>query len=172
MDLAYALSRIKWRFKECDVIYVNEKDSMAIETILSFLALKQKKEKSNISFFYNLYTHSLLHLIKRFETCIEDPLPHKELHKILDSPFESRVSELMDFLNLIEQNQVLEYCGLKDYSCHSTIPKETKEKAFRTLESIIRNDAGHKKVFGQSWSFDEVKKGLINQIKNYLDDQD
>ena len=140
-----------------------------MEKVISQLEQNSGYQQSENINFFNIYTYLLRHLILRYEADITSSIPHRELHRILDQPFDHTISLLVDTLNQIEQSKILDHTGYYHYQKDNRIFFRKNENGLERLEALISNEYGRKKVFGNTWSLEEVKKGIINQINNYLD---
>ncbi len=170
MDTYSAINRLNWRFNNCKIIFVNDEDILAFQTLISSIqAYNQDHQKNNIPL-YNLYTYTFNQLVRRYKTDITNPIPHRELHRIIDRPFNNTIADLLDTLNNHEQEKILAYCGMKTIEHPSAISILKKKEALELFKVLFKIDTNRKKILGQTWTLSEVKQNIVRQIKKHLNE--
>lgn len=167
MNIDSAIHHLFTRLQSKRPIIVNTKDKVAFNAIIEHLNTKYDHEFSNNLHFANLYAHSLGQLIEKYQTTIDNPIPHKKLHKLMDSPFNNIVEDITYRMN----NRLL--CSIfKDAGCnldkHPAITtKEKKELVLNNLKELLSISSNQKILLGEIWSEDEVAKGIKSQLKQF-----
>jgi len=165
----WAMRRIEWRFNECQTIFVNEKDKIAVETIKKWLGKLKRIEEEKLEPFINLYIYVLTCNLKKYGAEIDSKIPHRELHRVLDKQLDLLVQELMDYLISYDQNQILDMAGAKK-RCHPALlsPAE-KAELLKKLGDLLKIPINKQLFRGQYRDFAEIKNGLISQAKNVIE---
>ena len=93
-DLKKAAERLIWRLKpdekgEFKSFTPNKNDIESLNCILNWINNQKKDTLKNNQLFAKLYILGLTNIIRHQETTIFDPIPQKELSKILDYPLSS-----------------------------------------------------------------------------------
>ena len=163
MNTDQAIKRILWRFKECEIIYVNEKDVTAVNMIIDYINEHQNKTFLHNLHFSKLYIYVLGIFLEKYETTIDQNLPKVELHKLIDRPLEYFIEDITSKTNLLEAS------GLNSTRHPAIIQKSEKEVYLSNMQNLIEIESNKNILFGDAWSLTEVRTGLKKQIINYLD---
>ncbi|MFD2588430.1 hypothetical protein ACFSQJ_15950 [Croceitalea marina] len=170
MGITEATKRLEWRFYECNIIYVNEKDKLAFQEILQFHRFLETNFLSKTKPLFNLYTYTLSKLLIHYKTSIINPIPHRELHRIMTRPIDNSISDLTSLLNQFEQNQVLntiENTSLNQTKHPVEFSESEQQLAILKIQHLLQSETSKKRLFGTFWDFMEVKNGMLNQFKNF-----
>lgn len=171
MRLSKAISRLVWRFRDCKFIKVNNEDKIAVNRLLDFVQEKSSKDFKDNIHFAKLYTFCLSIYIERYKASIDDTLPHKELHKLLDKPFEYFVLDLTERLNLQCQYSILEEAGCNLDKHPSLISESEMKRVLSNLQELLIQDNNKKLFSGNIWTVDEIRVGGVkNNIKNFINE--
>jgi hypothetical protein len=74
----------------------------AYNYLIEYVASKHKDVIIGNQLFGKLYIYLYGQFIKHYETTLFDPIPKKELHRILDRPLKTIVEEFVDIVNMGE----------------------------------------------------------------------
>ncbi|QLG44586.1 hypothetical protein [Costertonia aggregata] len=168
MKLDAAINRLIWRFGEFDHIYINEKDITAINKIVDFVNFKQERTFQENLHFAKLYTYNLGYFLEKYNTTIDKAIAHRELHHLLDKPFENYVEDLTSQINLSIKYNVLNKAGCKLDKHPASESKIEKSKNLNSLKRLLEDDDVRRVFIGDAWNKKEVEAGLKVQINNFL----
>lgn len=169
MNTDQAIKRILWRFKECEIIYVNEKDVTAVNEIIDYINKKQAETFLDNIHFSKLYVYVLGIFLEKYETTIDQNIPTTELHKLIDKPLEYFIEDITSKTNFRLKANLLEASGIKKAMHPALIQKDEMEKCLSKMQNLIQIDTNKKILYGNAWSISEIRDGLRKQIINYLD---
>lgn len=123
-DLIKASSRLKWRFRKEQGNFKhftpNEKDVEALNCILNWINNQKKDTLNNNQLFAKLFIYQLTMNIRYFGTTVLDPIPQKDLSRILNTPlinfYKAFENDLYNNqLNTLLEKDVDQDRVLKDY---------------------------------------------------------
>lgn len=77
----------------------------AFNYLIDFIGGKHKDIIRDNQLFGKLYIYLYGEFIKHYQTTVFDPIPQKELHRILDRPIKTIVEEFVDTINTGEMYQ-------------------------------------------------------------------
>lgn len=168
MQVEKAMQRLIWRFEKFPLIKVNERDLDAMDTMVDYFNhLSEEKYLAN-THFSKLYAHTLNELIKKYETTIDNPMVHRELHRILDTPFSLIAYHLTENMNDKVRESILELANCKNILHPLELNQKQKNVILANLQSLLKDKTTNEYLFQGAWTLNEVEKGLKTQIKNYL----
>lgn len=92
-DLKKAVGKLKWRFRKDDKnnfksFTPNQNDVEALNCIMNWINNQKKETLNDNKLFAKLYIYHLTMNIRHFETTVLEPIPQKDLSKILSYPLE------------------------------------------------------------------------------------
>lgn len=91
-DIKKAASRLKWRFRKEKGSFKsftpNDNDIEALNCILNWINNQKKETLNNNQLFAKLFIYHLTMIIRHYQTTVLDPIPQKELSKLLSYPLE------------------------------------------------------------------------------------
>lgn len=89
-DIKKAAGKLKWRFRKEKGNYKpftpNDNDIEALNCILNWINHQKKETLNNNQLFAKLYIYHLTMNIRYFETTVLDPIPQKDLSRLLNMP--------------------------------------------------------------------------------------
>ena len=135
MTVNKAMQRYSWRLSQGKPYQPNELDIEAYNVIATYIEEKQKKTIVDNQLFGKLYIYLFGEFVNYYNTTVNNKIPQKELHKILDKDLRTIVDEVKDRLNAKE----LEVCIQNEQDLKNYKPMEYEEVA--TNLRIMVNDA-------------------------------
>lgn len=85
--------------------YSSDYDKECMQAVIDYVNKKQIENIVDNQLFGKLYIYLYGQFIKHYQTTVFDPIPQKELHKILDKPVRVIVQEFVDAANESELYQ-------------------------------------------------------------------
>lgn len=168
MNFDKAFNRILWRFQECKTIRVNDEDIKAINKIVDYVNKSNTQNFNNNIYFAKLYAFSLGSFLERYNTTLDNPIPHKQLHELLNRPFGNIVSDIASKQNVYYQYKILEEAGCSLEKHPSMIPEKEKKNTIYNLEKLIYLGDNKNLFLNGAWSVEEVERGIKEQISNFI----
>lgn len=170
MTLDKAVRHIIWRFQGNTPIKINSEDRLALNRIIDHLNEEQESNFKNNIHFAKLYVFSLNHFLNKFDTTIDNPIPHKELDKLLHLPFNYFISDLTHSMN-----QRIRYQILKNAGCNLDIhprmkSKEESSRNLKNLEKILAIRNNYRFFMNGAWTEEEIEKGIKSKLKILIND--
>lgn len=167
-DHNQALERLIWRFSECDHIWVNDKDINAINKLVEFVnKTKEDNFQSNI-FFAKLYAYTLGHLLEKYNTTIDHPIIHKEIHLILGSSFDNIIYNITAELNFRYKYRIIEAAGCNTNKHPLQMSFNEKKAILSKLKRLLKTKEYRNQFYSDTWTNKEIELGIKNQINNFL----
>lgn len=168
MSLNKAIERILWRFQNFELIRVNEKDIKALNRIIDFINEKQHRDLSENKYLFNLYLNALSCLLKKFNTTIENTIPHKELNRIISRPSSNIIEEIALNSNFRHKEQFLIEVGI-DLNKHPSLKSAAeKDLELRKLYNQISTKNNRNRLLQDTWTLEEIELGLKKQFQNLI----
>ena len=118
--------------------------------------------------FANLYINNLILLTNRFDVNIDNPIPQRELHRIMVQPFHIGVERLTSGMNDRLRNNLLDSIGYPNDKHPLMLNELEKEKILANLEKQLGLSCNYNAFMGNPWSTEEVDKGLKSTITKIL----
>jgi hypothetical protein len=168
MSCNQAIERILWRFENFDVIRVNERDIKALNRIVDFINEKQHRDLSENKYLFNLYLNGLSCLLERFNTTIENTIPHKELNRIISRPSSNIIEEIALNSNFRHKEQFLIEVGINLNKHPSLKSAAEKDMEIKKLSSQISVKNNRDRLLRDIWTLEEIEISLKNQFQNLL----
>lgn len=168
MDFDTAINRITWRFQECQTIWVNDKDIDAVNKIIDFVNLKQDRDFINNQYLAKLYAHVFFDLLKKYNTTIDNPIPHREIHRILNSPLKNTISNITSHLNFHYKYQMLSNAGVNTDTHPAIITKKKSENSLENLKRYLQLGKNMEFFLKDVWDMGEIEEGITHQIKKLI----
>jgi hypothetical protein len=166
MNLYKALSHLQNLLqKENRRVVINQNDQMAFNRIIEFINTEEKHKNPNNIYFANLYAFVLGHLLDKYDTTIDNKIPHRELHAIINRPFANITEDITAKLNLRLKTRILENAGFG----RNKHPMEFTELELTACKNLLRTQltyAKNKHVFySDAYTPHEIEIGIRNQIR-------
>lgn len=102
MNMNKAISRLTWRFKTNKPFLPSQEDINALNDVIEYVGVKEKQQLIDNQLFGKMYIYLYMEFLRHYETTVFDPIPQKELHKLLDKPLKAIVSDFVGVLNTNE----------------------------------------------------------------------
>lgn len=118
--------------------------------------------------FANLYTYSLGKLMDKYNVSIHSPIPHRELHRIINQPFHVSVELLATNMNDRLRSDLLDSIGYPNDKHPLMLNELEKEKILANLEKQLGLSCNYDAFMGNPWSTEEVDRGLKSAITKIL----
>lgn len=138
---------------------------MQLDSTLNFY--KNKLFKNKLAF-AKLYVNSLGFYIKKYNTHIHDPIPHKELNRIIAQPYQQVIEDFTSQQNDKLRFDLLEAVGYKNDKHPQMLSEVEKEKIISNLEKKLKLSRNHDIWMGKAWSAEEMENGLSLTIEKIL----
>lgn len=168
MHFKSAMDRLTWRFQNFELIRVNEKDIAAVNRVVDYVNEKQHQDISENKYLFNLYLNGLSCLLERFNTTIENTIPHKELNRIISRPSLNIIEEIALNSNFRHKEQLLMELGI-DLNKHPSLKTTCeKESDLKKLCNQIRVKNNRDRLLQDALTVEEIESGLKNQFQNLL----
>jgi len=197
-DVIKAVQRLGWRFsKACKgdgKFYVNGNDIKALNFIAEYVQDQQKRQYIENELFAKLYIKVYQRMIEHFKSDVFDPVPRRELHRILENSLEGIIHEFTQALNDSEvyfmlnkakvKNGVIpdgtahaHLSHLKTALEHSDLPPQKKvEKYLQYKKEKDENSRKWRQLYkenpdaclGDVWDYENVKECLIAEVNNAI----
>ena len=156
MDFKKAMQRIGWRLQQ-STFKPNNEDKQAYNSIVQLIDSQQKKQFENYELFAKLYIHFYGKFISHYKTTVLDPIPRKELHKILETPIANLIDNFTQELNDSELYTLMESSGIK-----------IEHPAFKTAEQK-KEDAEKIDIEKLNiWKSEDVSECLENEVNHAI----
>lgn len=168
MNLDSAINHLFLRLQSQVPIRVKRKDKVAFNTIIGYLNVKHEKDFADNLHFANLYAYSLGHFIEKFQTTIDNPLPHKELHKLMDAPFQTIIQDITYKMNMRLMCSALRKAGCNLEKHPALVTEKENEQVLMNLKEQLLILSNNKIFMGNVWSEEEVANGIKSQLKQFL----
>ena len=156
MDFKKAMQRIGWRLQQPN-FKPNNEDKQAYNSIIQIIENQQKEQFKNNELFAKLYIHVYGKFISHYKTTVLDPIPRKELHKILEKPISHLVDKFTQEMNDSELYSLMENSGIKIE--HPAFKTESKKK-----EDVDKIDMEKLSV----WKYKDVVDCLENEVNHAI----
>jgi hypothetical protein len=170
MNFNSALSHLTWRFKKCKIIKVNNQDRKAFNLIIEYVNKTQASKLQENTKLSKLYTFLLGHFIEKYNTSIENPIPHREVHRILNRPLGKLIHDITWFLNNRIKNQILKNAGCNLSKHPQLISQKEKDSVLKNLKENLTINRNKKFFLNDAYSVEEVETGIKFQLKNLMND--
>ena len=153
MNPVKALDRLAWRFGGGSFT-PNENDIKAYNDLAQYVEKQEKKQINNNLLFAKLYIYAYAKLLNHYQTNVFDPIPQKELSKVLKSPIEGLFIRFKDVLN---ESDMYTHLDSKKfvYGHPLTLDEKTKESNLEKMQNLPKYN---------SWNLEDVKENLEAQI--------
>ncbi|MEM7487253.1 MAG: hypothetical protein AAF348_18750 [Bacteroidota bacterium] len=102
MNLKKSLERLKWRFGNNTNFKPNMNDVNALNEVIEYVDKKERQQLSDNQLFGKLYIYLYGEFVNYYRSNTLDPIPQKELHKLLDKDPRELIEDLKDKLNQLE----------------------------------------------------------------------
>lgn len=145
-----AVERITWRMS--NGWKSNDTDIEAINFIVDFVNITSKDNLKQNELFAKLYIWSYSQFLKKHNATVFDPIPQKELNKMLSKPIEIFIEAFRQDLNTTEQYQSFVKNGIP-----ITNPQLMTDEEREKIEIIT-----------DVWDYDTIKENLERDINNCL----
>lgn len=127
-----ALERVGWRFGAGKPFTPNSNDIDAYNSLVEFMENYQRREIMDNKLFAKLYIHVFTKFLIYYGASPDDPIPQKELHRIVSRPFSALFEELLDVITMADLEKAPEKpCrwGMEDirYNMNMQISKAIEE---------------------------------------------
>ena len=123
--------------------------------------------KNNMAF-AKLYVTCLGLYIKKYNTYIHNPIPHKELNRIIAQPYQQVIEDFTSQQNDKLRFDLLEAAGYKNDKHPQMLNEVEKEKIISDLEKKLKLSRNHDIWMGKAWSVEEMENGLSLTIEKLL----
>lgn len=168
MDFNSALNRIIWRFQNCDNIIVNEKDIQAVNLVVEYINHQGNQTFQSNIHFAKLYTYTLGQYLEKYDTTIDNPIVHRELHRLLDSPFKKITMDIAEYMNNKHRYYYLKLAGCRMNIHPLQATKAERDSTALKLNTLLTPKKKLQQFLNGPWSSEEIESGLTIQIKNFL----
>lgn len=142
MTITKAVQRFVWRFK--NGWNANENDVEALNTIIDFTNNKHNAQLQNNELAFKLYVTAFSWFIDYYKTDVFDPIPQKELHKLLNKPVQPFVKRFTDKLNIRALESVLEKKGINPLqvvsNAHNGVKNDVSEVSMKDFDDAYDNE--------------------------------
>lgn len=171
MTIEKAINRLYWRFGgngNKNPFPVNSEDGEALNTIIRTMNdLKSGLYETNQGF-AKLYIFALAYFIKHYNTDLLDPIPQKELSKLLEKDISVLIQRFTDNLNSSER--YVNLTSMVGELEHPMLADEKKKEAqFKKLKEELRKDPSKlENITGDAWKYEDVEEGLKQMISTAL----
>lgn len=189
MTIDRALSWFKWRLTNGKQFSPNKKDAEAYNRIAEYVTQSKMEAFQSSELYSRLYIWAFRQFLQHYDAPITNPIPQRELHKVIDKPAAQHVKEFTDFLNEKEMYSAFDMSGsegwmhLHDDHLREVLSKDgrsaeeidealerlkTKRDAFRgNLEEFLADNPKIEQLMyrGQRvWGYEVVAENLRDQI--------
>ncbi|MRX65759.1 hypothetical protein [Maribacter luteus] len=165
MNLNQAIEHLSIRLQGTH-LEVNNQDKNAFNCILDYINTTLDESFNRNKYFANLYAYCLGLLLEKYQTTIDNPIPHKELHKIIDTPFENIIEDITNKMNNRLRCSLLEHAG-GQLDKQQLISFQEKGEVVKKLIELLSISKNKNAFFGNAWSVEEVSKGIKVQLENF-----
>lgn len=128
---------------------------------------KDKLFNSNLPF-AKLYVITLDLYLKKYNTNIHDPIPHKELNRLIDQPYQHIVENFTTQLNNKLRFDLIESAGYEKDKHPIMLSDAEKENIISNLKKKLELSCNHDIWMGKAWNTKEVEKRLRSTIEKIL----
>jgi len=155
-----------FHFKLSNTWKPTEKDVQAFDTLRDLVNDNYGKQTQDHALFAKLYIFVFSYFLDRYKTTVFDPIPQKEVHKLLDAPLWTIIRRFTQKLNESELYVLMDEVGANKHPVTMT-EEESKRVANNLLEAI--KDKNKKVQFAQKvWNAEDVGKRLEIQINEAI----
>lgn len=116
MTVDKAMDRIRWRFTGRKAFAPNKMDIDAFNALVEYVDAQRKGLIKGEVLFSKLYIWAYRQMLIRYKAGIFDPIPQKELHKLLEKPAVEHVREFTEHLNDSELYSIFDLTNAPDLS--------------------------------------------------------
>lgn len=172
MNLNYAMLHLRklLEHNRGNFVKVEHNHQIAFNSLLSFIENLESKFLDNNIPFVNLYAFALSHFLKKYNTSIDNPIPHRKVHDIIDRPLENIISEITDQQNMRLKYQILQNSGI-DFMKHPSQCSESETQTVLQNLSLQLDKADNANILSQgAWTSEEITKGIKKQITDNFTD--
>lgn len=145
-----AVETLSWRVEHG--IKPGDTEKECINFIVDFVNITSKENLKQNELFAKLYIWSYSQFLKKYSATVFDPIPQKELNKMLAKPIESFIEAFRVDLNTMEQYQSFIKNGIP-----ITHPQLMTDEEREKIEIIT-----------DVWDYETVKENLERDINNCL----
>jgi len=139
MTIDKALDRFKWRITSRQQFVPNKGDVEAYNTLVEYVENARKQVFRSSELYARLYVWAFRQFLQYYNSPVTNPLPQRELHKVIDKPAAQHVQEFTDFLNDQEMYSAFDVCGSESWMhLHDSHLREVLSKDGRSEEEIER----------------------------------
>ena len=164
MTITKALERLSWRFSQRKPFIANQNDINALNQVIEYCDKKQSEQIQNYQLFAKLYVYLYGQFLDYYKTTVFDPIPQKELHKILDKSLWFLIEEFTQTLNESERYGFMTEAGVDMNKHPLTVPESDKKQQVAALNKMLQDNKNMEIFKGQAWSVEDVKENLETQI--------
>lgn len=171
MTIDKAINRLYWRFGgngNKNPFPVNKEDAEALNTIIRTVNDLKKGLFDTNRGFAKMYIFALAYFVKRYDTDIFDPIPQKELSRMLDRDLSDFVQRFTDNLNDSDRYRSLE--SLIGETSHPMLMDEDKKKQrlAKLREEIKKDPSKLDGITGNAWRYEDVEESLMQMVSTAL----
>jgi hypothetical protein len=168
MTLEKALEHIKYLVSHDTPVQITPTHKKAFTVIKDSVNPDEDKLFNDNLLFGKLYAHNLGLLMDRFDTNIDNAIPHRELHRILNLPFNLIVEILTSKMNDRLRYDLLESVGFNKQKHPNMLTRFERENIFSKLEELLAITCNYEVFMGNPWSSEEVSQGIKSTILKIL----
>lgn len=163
-----ALSHFLWKLK--NVWEATETDVKAINLLIDNHERNKKEKVIKQRLFAKLYVFLLGEFLKKYNATIFDPIPQRELHKILDTDLNYLIAGFTEVLNDNEIYMFFKDAGIDHFGEKHPITVSVK-KSKEDNEKLIQQmkEEGKERFFGNVWKKEDVEDNLFSMINKAVE---
>ena len=170
MQVEKAINRLVWRFENFEIIRVNKNDFDAMDSLVDFVNSLQNRPFDSNLYFSRLYAYTLLTLLRKYNTTVDNPIIHRKIRELLDTPFERLIAEITEHTNDILRYNLLEKAGCEGSNHPQQFSREKREEVLSNLSNLLTNKTNRAYFYKGAWPQSEIKEGLVRQINSFLNE--
>ncbi len=163
MTILKAVNRLAWRFGQNKSFLPNDLDIEALNEIIKFVNNTNKEAVAHNQGFAKLYIMFYAQMIEKYKSDIFDPIPQKELSRLLDMPLSYFFGRFTKKLVESDRYEILgEVEEERGDFMMQTEPQ--RQESIEKLKKLLENPEGRDKLAGVTWDEDEVSDNLLAMI--------
>ncbi|MBD1263187.1 hypothetical protein HZY62_21550 [Maribacter polysiphoniae] len=165
MNLNQAIEHLSMRLQGTH-LEVNNQDKKAFNCMLEYINTTLDESFKRNKNFANLYAYCLGFLMDMFQTTIDNPIPHKELHKIIDTSFENIIEDITNKMNNRLRCSLLKHAG-GQLDKQQLVSFQKNGKVVENLIKLLSISNNRNAFLENVWSVEEVSRGIKVQLENF-----
>ncbi|WP_456867568.1 hypothetical protein [Galbibacter sp. BG1] len=152
-----AIDKFKWNIQN-GRWKANENDIKAFNALVEYVNNQRALNVNKNVPFAKLYIYVYSLFLKQFQASIFDPIPQKEISKLLDKPLSFFYEKFAEQINENERDRVLEKYGydIKNVKHPRLQSEEDKKEKLEIWRKILKNETD-KKLVTNPFKIEDVK---------------